>query len=67
VVFVRFVDERGRVLVERRLAVEAGREAIYDLGACGPRGPMVLELVSGQMYQAQVWSVGHPGAREIER
>jgi len=55
------------VLVERRLAVEAGREAIYDLGAYGPRGPLVLELVSGQMYQAQVWSVGHPGAREIER
>jgi CSLREA domain-containing protein len=67
VVFVRFVDDKGRVLVERRLAVEAGREAIYDLGAYGPRGPLVLELVSGQMYQAQVWSVGHPGAREIER
>ncbi len=67
VVFARFLDDAGRLLGERRLAVGPGQEGVYDLGAYGLRGSMTLELVSGQMYEAQVWSAGHAGTREIVR
>ncbi|MEP6994831.1 MAG: PKD domain-containing protein [Acidobacteriota bacterium] len=46
IVFLRFLAPDGAVLATRRLAVNPGDEAVYDLGAYGLRGIYTVELVS---------------------
>ncbi len=46
VAFLRFLDAAGALVLERRLSVSPGQEAVFDLGAYGLDGIYDLELVS---------------------
>jgi PKD repeat protein len=48
ILYVRFFDADGRLVLERRLSVAAGQEAVYDLGAFGLRGAYSVETVSAR-------------------
>jgi PKD repeat protein len=52
VVFLRILDEAGGGLIERRLSIEPGSEAINDVGAWGVTGTCTLELISSQPFEA---------------
>ncbi len=67
VVFVRFLDSSGELVVERRLVVGPGELGSFDLSAYGLTGEYGLELVGGGEYEAAVTVVGRPGVREMER
>lgn len=53
-VFLRFLDKQGDLKLERRLVVEPGQEAVYDLSAWGLRGTYRLETVSAEPIVAYV-------------
>jgi PKD repeat protein len=67
VVFLRFLDSSGELVVERRLVVGSGEVGSFDLSAYGLTGEYGLELVGGGEYEAAVTVVGRPGVREMER
>jgi hypothetical protein len=52
IVYLRFLDQAGHVLLERRLSVPAGQEAVNDIGAYGLEGRYTLELVSSRTLAA---------------
>jgi PKD repeat protein len=54
IVYLRFLDAEGRAVLERRLSVAAGEQAVNDLGAYGLEGTFTLELVSGQRFNASL-------------
>jgi PKD repeat protein/sugar lactone lactonase YvrE len=60
IVYLRLLDDSGRLGKERRLSIAPGQEAVYDLGAYGLRGTWTLELVSGRKFEAFV--EGHPSS-----
>jgi len=51
IVFLRLLDDDGSVRLERRLVLDPGFEATYDLTAFGD-GEFTVELVSGQPFAA---------------
>jgi len=52
IVYLRFLDASGDLVLERRLSVAAGQEAINDIGAYGFEGTYALELVSSHGFAA---------------
>jgi PKD domain len=54
IVFLRFLDASGALIKERRLSIEPGQDAQFDLGAYGLSGIYSLELVSMQRFEASV-------------
>jgi hypothetical protein len=66
IVFLRFLDASGRRVAERRLSVQPGIEAVYDLGAYGLRGAYSIELVSNQKFQSTLSVMGRQ-VREVHR
>jgi hypothetical protein len=52
IVYLRFLDAEGRAVLERRLSIPAGQDAVNDVGAYGLEGTFTLELVSGQRFNA---------------
>jgi PKD domain-containing protein len=66
IVFLRFLDTAGKRVAERRLSVQPGVEAVYDLGAYGLRGNYSIELVSNQKFQSTLSVMGRQ-VREVHR
>jgi PKD repeat protein/sugar lactone lactonase YvrE len=54
IVYLRILDDSGRLAKERRLSVAPGQEAVYDLGAYGIPGIWNLELVSTSRFDSFV-------------
>jgi len=54
VVFLRLIDPAGSVRLERRLVLEAGEEAINDIGAWGMRGTFAVEAVTSGRVTASL-------------
>jgi uncharacterized repeat protein (TIGR01451 family) len=52
IVYLRFLDSDGRLVLERRLSVVGGESAINDVAAYGLDGLYTLELVSSQRIEA---------------
>jgi hypothetical protein len=52
IVYLRFLDASGDLVLERRLAILAGKTAVNDIGAYGLEGTYTLELVSSQGFTA---------------
>lgn len=50
IVYLRFLDEEGNLVEERRLSIAPGQDALYDLAAYGFKGTYSLELVSAQRF-----------------
>ncbi len=46
VVYLRFLDRAGQAVLERRLVVQPGEEAVHDIGAYGLSGDYALEVVA---------------------
>jgi uncharacterized repeat protein (TIGR01451 family) len=67
IVFLRFLDAAGEVVAERRLSVQPGAQAVYDLGAYGLKGAFSIELVSHQKFEPALSVSGRPAVREIHR
>src|SRR5262249_35044921 len=67
IVFMRFLNATGHLVTERRLSIQPGGEAVYDLGAYGLRGAFTLELVSAQNFEPTLSVARRPGVREIQR
>ena len=51
VVYLRFLDPGGRLVLERRLSI-AGEGTVNDVSAFGLEGVYTLELVSGRRIEA---------------
>jgi streptogramin lyase/PKD repeat protein len=54
VVFLRLIDAAGSVRLERRLVLEAGQEAINDIGAWGVTGTFTVEAVTSGRVTARL-------------
>ena len=54
IVYLRFLDESGALVEERRLSLSPGQDALYDLGAYGLSGTYSLELVSSRAFSSAV-------------
>ncbi len=54
VVFLRLVDSAGAVRLERRLVLEAGEEAVHDIGAWGVTGTFEVEIVGSGRAAARL-------------
>jgi sugar lactone lactonase YvrE len=54
IVYLRILDDAGRLAKERRLSIAPGQEAVYDLGAYGVPGTWNLELVSTSRFDSFV-------------
>jgi hypothetical protein len=67
IVFLRFLDAGGHLVAERRLSVQPGAAAVFDLGAYGFRGEFSIELVSNQKFESTLTVRGRPGVREVHR
>jgi PKD repeat protein len=67
IVFLRFLDPGGRLVAERRLSVQPGAPALFDLGAYGFTGRFSIELVSDQKFESTLSVKGRPSVREIHR
>jgi PKD repeat protein len=52
IVYLRFLDPAGHAVLERRLSIPAGQEAVNDIGAYGLEGRYTLELVSARNLAA---------------
>jgi uncharacterized repeat protein (TIGR01451 family) len=52
VVYLRFLDGEGRLVLERRISVAPGETAVNDVSAWGLEGLYTLELVSRQGIEA---------------
>jgi hypothetical protein len=52
VVYLRFLDSDGQLVLERRLSVGGGESAINDVAAYGLDGVYTLELVSSRRIEA---------------
>jgi hypothetical protein len=65
IVYLRFLDQAGRLLLERRLSIPAGQDAVNDVGAYGLEGSFMLELVSGQRFNASL-ADSAPGRNQKE-
>ena len=66
IVFLRFLDPGGKLVAERRLSVQPGSPAVYDLGAYGFTGRFSIELVSGKQFTSTL-NVRGRSVREIHR
>ena len=66
IVFLRFLDPGGKLVAERRLSVQPGSPAVYDLGAYGFTGRFSIELVSAQQFSSTLTVRGR-SVREIHR
>ena len=67
VAFLRFLDAAGALVLERRLSVSPGQEAVFDLGAYGLDGIYDLELVSFRALSASVVDTRSRSTREVRR
>lgn len=67
VAFLRFLDTSGALILERRLSVSPGQEAVFDLNAYGLRGTYDLELVSLKPVTASVVEARTRETREVRR
>jgi hypothetical protein len=56
--FLRFLDENGNRVIERRLVVAKGETVMHDLGAYGLRGSFDLELVGDPAVVATIVRTG---------
>jgi hypothetical protein len=52
IVYLRFLDSDGQLVLERRLSVGGGESAINDVAAYGLDGVYTLELVSSRRIEA---------------
>jgi hypothetical protein len=52
IVYLRFLDSDGRLVMERRLSVAGGESAVNDVAAYGLDGLYTLELVSSRRIEA---------------
>jgi PKD repeat protein len=52
IVYLRFLDPDGQLVLERRLSVAGGESAINDVAAYGLEGVYTLELVSSHRIEA---------------
>jgi PKD repeat protein len=52
VVYLRFLDGEGRVVLERRLAIPAAETSVNDVGAYGLQGRYTLEVVADRPIAA---------------
>ncbi|HEY6066615.1 MAG TPA: PKD domain-containing protein, partial [Thermoanaerobaculia bacterium] len=52
VLYLRFLDAEGRLVLERRLSVAPGEVAVNDVGAYGLEGLYTLEIVSDRKITA---------------
>jgi hypothetical protein len=50
--YLRFLDEDGELILERRIIVRPGEHAINDIGAFGLAGTYTIELVSSRKFAA---------------
>ncbi|HEY6929205.1 MAG TPA: kelch repeat-containing protein, partial [Thermoanaerobaculia bacterium] len=66
IVFLRFLDPSGKLVAERRLSVQPGSPAVYDLGAYGFTGRFSIELVSAKQFTSSL-SVRGRNVREVRR
>jgi putative Ig domain-containing protein/PKD domain-containing protein/galactose oxidase-like protein len=66
IVFLRFLDPGGKLVAERRLSVQPGSPAVYDLGAYGFTGRFSIELVSGKQFTSTL-NIRGRSVREIHR
>jgi PKD repeat protein len=60
IVYLRFYDAAGRLVLERRLSVAGGQQAVYDLGAFRLRGIYSVEAVSARQVDLAVVETGPP-------
>ena len=56
--FLRFLDGNGELVLERRLAMQAGSTVSHDLNAYGLKGSFTLELVGESSVSAAVMRTG---------
>jgi PKD repeat protein len=61
ILYLRFLDDRGRLVLERRLSIAPGEEAVFDVGAFGIRGDYSLEAVSARDVRVEIVETGPPG------
>jgi hypothetical protein len=54
IVYLRFVDSEGWVVLERRLSVAPGQTAVNDVSAYGLLGDYTLEVVSSHKISASL-------------
>ena len=52
IVYLRFLDPHGRLILERRLSIAEGEVAVNDVAAYGLDGRYTLELVSSRRIEA---------------
>jgi hypothetical protein len=65
VVYLRFLDGEGRLVLERRISVAPGETAVNDVSAWGLEGLYTLELVSRQRIEAVLAQpFDRPGKRQ---
>ena len=60
ILYLRFLDAAGRLVLERRLSVAPGQEAVYDIGAFGLRGEYSVEAVFPRDLDLAVVQTGPP-------
>ena len=65
--FLRFLDAAGGLVLERRLSISPGQDAVFDLNAYGLRGTYDLELVSLRSVSASVVEARTRDTREVRR
>ena len=64
--FLRFLDETGSLVAERRMVVAKGTNVTHDLGAYGLRGVFSVELVGDTSVGATIVRTGR-STREVRR
>lgn len=67
IAFLRFLDAAGKVVLERRLSISPGQDAVFDLNAYGLRGVYDLEVVSLRSVTASLVAAPSRQTREVRR